>query len=234
MPLKFVLLQHTDATTPGLVLPWLKSLGVPYQHVRLHHGETLPAPSADQAIILCGGGVHVDQDHLYPWLKAERRFIEESLRLGCKVVGLCLGGQLCAQILGARVAPHRDGWEIGWTDLHLNQTPGLAGFEKATTMKFSQYHRYIFDAPADARVVAMNDWWDPQAFLWKNQVLAFQFHPERDLESNRRLTLEKDLPTEGRVQPLERILTLGEIHQPLAALWFENLLNGFLLSSQKG
>ena len=224
---KFLVIQHTDTTTPGNTLCWMKSNGISFQIVKLHKGDELPVVTEGLNIILCGGGIHVDQDHLYPWLKTERKFLEESLRQGAKVVGLCLGGQLMAQILGAKVGPHERGWEVGWWDVNLHATPGLAGFEESRQIKVSQYHRYIFEAPRDAKVVASNDWWGSQAYLWKNQVLGFQFHPERDNPGNHCVATERELPNEGKTQCRTEILTLGQQHQPQTDQWFRKVLNGF-------
>ena len=172
--------------------------------------------------------MHVDQEAVHPWLTDEKIFLEKSIQKGNKILGLCLGGQLVAQILGAHVGPHPEGWEVGWHPITLHEKPGLVGFEKKTEQYFSQYHRYIFEAPADAEVIASNDWWAPQAFLWKNQILAFQFHPERTMEGNRNTAMGCDLPLLGRTATKEQILALGQLHQPLAELWFEKVLNGFI------
>lgn len=226
MSTELLLIQHTATTTPGVALPWLKKTAG-FQHVQLHSGQDLPAPKKNRSIILCGGGPHVDQEDQYPWLRPEKKFLEESFKLGNKVVGLCLGGQLCADVLGAKVYAHPKGWEIGWWDLHLKETQNLAGFEKNQTIKFSQHHRYVFEAPKDSQIIASNSWWEAQAFLWNNQVLAFQFHPERD---HTWCTNDSDdKPCEvGMTQKKSEIVQLGTQYQPTAAKWFESVLDGFL------
>lgn len=190
--------------------------------------QTLPHNIHYENIIVCGGGMHVDQEQKYPWLKDEKKFLETSMKNGAHIVGLCLGGQLCAQILGAEVYPHPQGWETGWHNVHLQKTLGLPGFEEDRTLMFSQYHRYIFEAPKDSKIIAHNDWWQTQAFVWNNQVVGFQFHPERDLEVNRLMAEDRELPTEGHTHSKEQITQLGNLHQPISQLWFENMLNGFL------
>ena len=229
---QIVVLQHTDGTTPGNVIQWLKSRNLPFFHVRLQKGEPLPDPSDISALILCGGGVHVDQESQFPWLRPEKHLIEKVISQGTRIVGLCLGGQLCAQVLGARVGPHHRGWEIGWHDVALTQA-ALAGFELKKTLKFSQYHRYIFDLPSEATSLASNSWWDVQAFSWKNQILGFQFHPERDAAGNAGIANEKELPTEGQVQTREQVLALGDLHLPASTQWFHGVLDGFLGSAEE-
>jgi GMP synthase-like glutamine amidotransferase len=228
---EFILIQHTETTTPGTVLPWLKERGVNFKYLKMQNGDPFPQVEKNQKIILCGGGVHVDQEDQYPWLKTEKEYLKAHVKAGNKMVGLCLGGQLCAQILGAKVYPHPKGWEIGWWDIHIRSTPSLLGFEASQKIKFSQYHRYVFEAPQDSIVIAHNDWWEPQAFLWEDQVLGFQFHPERDIGSSQRLALEKDLPTEGQTQTKEEILSFTKACQQPSEIWFKKVLDGFLLES---
>ena len=195
---QILLVQHTDGTAPGHVLPWLKSRHPTYRHVRLQDGDLLPPPEQVQAVILCGGGVHVDQEDRYPWLRPEKKFIEACIAQNKQIVGLCLGGQLLAQILGARVYPHPQGWEVGWHDVTLQKVQTLAEFESSATVKFSQFHRYVFDLPPGAEILAQNSWWEVQAFHWKQQLLAFQFHPERDSVGNQVSANDSDLPTVGQ------------------------------------
>lgn len=226
---EILLIQHTDVTTPGVIWPWLEQSQTTFHHIKLQNGESLPVAKPNQSVILCGGGLHIDQEHLYPFLTAEKKWIEEQIKLGNKILGLCLGAQLCAQVLGAKVYPHSKGWEVGWWDVTLHQTAGLKGFEETKNLSFSQYHRYIFETPDQAEVIASNAWWPAQGYLWNRQVLGLQFHPERNLHDNRECALEKDLPNEGHTQTAEQILTHGEAHQPLAAKWFEQILKGFLI-----
>ncbi len=229
MTLPILLIQHTNTTSPGHVLPWLAASGRPFKHIRLHKGDPLPAPEAVSAVILCGGGVHVDQEDQYPWLKPEKKFLEATIGRGTKVVGLCLGGQLCGQILGAKVYPHPNGWEIGWQEVSLKAIPGLPGFEKEESLIFSQYHRYIFDLPSGARSIATNAWWDVQAFEWNNQVIGFQFHPERDAAGYKALAKEPHMPKEGIVHSPKQILELGDLYEPNSRKWFFDFLDGFFI-----
>jgi GMP synthase-like glutamine amidotransferase len=226
--MKFVLIQHTAESKPGVVLDWLHSRQIGYEHVNIHLGDSIPEAQEETRLIFCGGGVHAGQEDEYPWLRQEKKFLERSLKLGARVIGLCLGGQLCAEILGGRVAPHPIGWESGWFPVQLHATPNLKGFAHDLELHFSQFHREIFEAPKGSRIIASNEWWPAQAFEWNNQVLAFQFHPERNLEVNREIAKDSELPLGPRCQTAEDILKLGELHQAISAQWFFETLDGFL------
>lgn len=236
---KTLLIQHTATTTPGLTLPWLEKNIPDYEHINLHLGDELPDPKRFSNIILCGGGPHPDQEDQYSWLRPEKKFLEQCFKQESHVLGLCLGGQLCATVLGADVGPHPQGWEIGWHPIevvsdwnkhqkNINALTGTTAHSNKETLHFSQYHRYIFSAPTDAHIIARNDWWDVQGFSWKNKVIALQFHPERTMHSNLEITKEKDLPNQGNTQSAEHIAQLGIAHQPIAAIWYEKLLKDFL------
>lgn len=222
MPLpKILIVQHNDKTPPGLSLSWIQERNLPYQLVHMMNDPSLPPLESFDHVILCGGGMNVDQDEKYPWLAKERELIVQSLAQKKKIVGLCLGGQLCAQVLGARVYPHPRGWEIGWHEISF--------LENSKSLHFFQFHRYVFELPPEATVFAQNSWWQIQGFIWKNQVLGFQFHPEAEIPWTEHCLVERKEPTSGQVQELEAVLRSGEVHQPVSRQWFFDILDQFLL-----
>lgn len=225
------LIQHEVDSPPGTALPWLRFRGFQVLHRRMDLCEALPSAEDVDALVICGGSMNVDEENRFPWLRDEKRLIESVIKKGGRVVGLCLGGQLSAEVLGATVKRHRD-WEVGWHPVDLAVHPGLQGFEAPRSMPVFQWHRYVFELPAGAKRLAGNDWWETQAFLWKDQVLGFQFHPETDLAWNRECALDRGLPTTGRSQSPEEILRLGEELQPRLERWFHSVMEGFLLSSR--
>jgi GMP synthase-like glutamine amidotransferase len=174
--------------------------------------------------------MNVDEDAKFPWLKDERALIEAFMKSEKRILGLCLGAQLCAQVLGAPVYPHPKGWELGWWDIELQPTPSLAGFEEPAKLSVLHSHRYVFEAPQGSTLLAKNPWWENQGYLWNRQVMGFQFHPEAELDWNRECALDTDIPRGGQAQVAEEVLRLGELHQPQAARWFHRVLDGFFLN----
>ncbi len=140
-------------------------------------------PSLDgvDAIVVLGGDANPDEDDRYPWLTREVDLIEEALDLGTPMLGICLGGQLIARAAGGAVGPidrpematFRD---VGLTreaidDILLSALPQpFFGFE---------WHRYGFEIPPGATVLARNDAGN-QAFRLQNRVWGLQFHLEVD------------------------------------------------------
>lgn len=228
------ILQHTKGSPPGSAKPWLKRRGFRVDHRHLYAGAQLPNPRAGDVIILCGGGFHIDADRYLPWFAAEKAALRDWVRRPeLKILGICLGGQMLAETLGAKVGPHPKDWEAGWQKMHLSVHPRLAGFEAPWTLPVFQWHRYVFDCPESAVNLARNDWWECQAFLWKDRVLGFQYHPETDLDGCRARATDPELPQTGLCQSPQTILELSPVLQPRMQGWFERVLEGFLFHSSR-
>lgn len=220
------LIQHENDSPPGTALPWLKQRGFDLVHRQMDLGHPLPHVQDVDDLVICGGSMNVDEESKFPWLKTEKKLIEDVLAKGGRIVGLCLGAQLTAEVLGASVHPHLD-WEVGWHPVQLRPQNGTTNSEVSLDLPVFQWHRYVFELPAGAERLARNSWWENQAFAWKEQVLGFQFHPETDLKWNRECALDRGLPTTGQTQSAEEILRLGELHQPKMQKWFEQTLQNF-------
>ena len=130
-------------------------------------------------MIVLGGPIGANDDTEYPFLRDEIRTIEHRLKADKPIVGVCLGSQLLARALGARVfgAPAK---EIGWTPLTLTadgrQSPLIHLAPEKTSML--HWHGDTFDLPTGAVCLASTSLCDNQAFRWGNNFLALQFHPE--------------------------------------------------------
>jgi GMP synthase (glutamine-hydrolysing) len=132
--------------------------------------------STDLLVVL-GGPIGAYEDHLYPFLSAELRLIEARLKAERPVVGICLGAQLMARALGARVYPGKK--ELGWAPLDLT----AAG--KNSPMRFIapgravlHWHGDTFDLPAGADHLASTERTPHQAFAVGRHGLGLQFHIE--------------------------------------------------------
>jgi GMP synthase (glutamine-hydrolysing) len=137
------------------------------------------AQTCDLMVIL-GGPIGVYEQEDYPFLRDEIACIAERLEAGKPTLGICLGAQLMAAALGARVYPGGQGPEIGWFPLKVAGTktsewfmplvePGLAVFH---------WHGDTFDLPAGAKLLASSERFRQQAFAVGDYALGLQFHPE--------------------------------------------------------
>ncbi|MCC3412097.1 MAG: glutamine amidotransferase [Microcoleus sp. PH2017_25_DOB_D_A] len=130
-------------------------------------------------LIILGGPIGAYDEQDYPFLIDELRLLEYRLANDLPTLGICLGAQLMARALGAKVYPGLQK-EIGWSPLNLSlagqQTPlaHLAGDKTAVL----HWHGDTFDLPTDSTHLAASAIYQNQAFSWKKGGLALQFHPE--------------------------------------------------------
>ncbi len=211
--MKVFILQHEDSTPPGSTLKWVESRGHSLQVLKASDISHWPSLEDFDLLVICGGGMNVDQEDRYPWLRQEKQLIQQSLRAGKKIVGLCLGAQLLAEALGARVGKHTD-WEVGWHSVHLNNQEELKVF---------QWHGYSFDLPRGAELMASNSNCFCQAFTYESRVLAFQFHPETTKEWATECAEHPRLPITGWVQSREEIKRDIQFQPQLQSWYFSQL-----------
>jgi GMP synthase (glutamine-hydrolysing) len=141
--------------------------------------DDLAAPdlAAADLLVVLGGPIGAYEDALYPFLKAELALIERRLKDGRPVLGICLGAQLMARTLGARVYPGKK--ELGWAPLQLTTTgqrSPLRFIEPA--MNVLHWHGDTFDLPSGADHLAATERTPHQAFAFSRHALALQFHIE--------------------------------------------------------
>lgn len=141
--------------------------------------DDLAAPALDEAalVVVLGGPVGAYEAASYPFLAAETALIARRLGAGKRVLGLCLGAQLMAQALGARVFPS-GAKEIGWAPVVLTaagRAGPLAALDRGPVL---HWHGDTFDLPRGALHLAATDATLNQAFAWERHGLGLQFHVE--------------------------------------------------------
>ncbi len=165
---KILIIQNDPADPPGVITKWFQNFDLIHSYK-----EKIPSFSNYSLVVICGGDPNVHEETIYPWLVDLKKELKHSIyNSKTKFVGLCLGGQLCAEALGAKVYAHPNGKKVGWTSVSLDHGKNDA--------MFFRYHSYVFDLPQSAHRMAFNECWENQGFLWKNQILAVQFHPEAE------------------------------------------------------
>jgi GMP synthase-like glutamine amidotransferase len=217
-----VILQHHPIEGPGSLTPWLAS-HTTNQIVRLYAGEGCPDPEDVDLLIILGGPMSVNDEREFPWLVAEKVFIRQVIDRNRPVLGICLGSQLIASALGAGVRANRHK-EIGW--LPIEGLTVNAPLTLPSTTVF-QWHGDTFDLPVGAILLARSAACVHQAFLYKNNVLALQFHLESTPELVKLFieTGRDELVAAPYIQTAEAILSAPvELYQAGNKL-LEDLLN---------
>ncbi len=123
--------------------------------------------------------MNVEDRHQLGHLNAEMKVIEQTLAAGKPVLGICLGAQLLAHVLGGEVR-HNGASEIGWYDIATTAAgqsdPVLAPL--AQLEKVFQWHSYTFEVPGGAELLATGEVCRNQAFRYGDNAYGFQFHLE--------------------------------------------------------
>lgn len=178
MPQVWVL-QHGASDPLGAIEDALSAQGVKTRFIRPLDGEPVPAHMDAAGLIVLGGAMGVGEQEKYPFLRAEMRLIEDALQRGVPILGVCLGAQILASVLGAPVtrAPRQ---EIGWFPLTLTssaaQDPLWSGV--ASPCPMFHWHGDRFDLPPDATDMASSALTPCQGFRYSDNVYGFQFHLE--------------------------------------------------------
>jgi GMP synthase-like glutamine amidotransferase len=185
-PMRAHYLQHVPFEGLGSIETWLTATGYQISATRLFDSEQLPALDGIDLLVIMGGPMSVNDEQAYPWLTAEKRFVRDAIRAGKTVLGICLGAQLIASALGARVYPNAVK-EIGW--FPVTPVVSRAGSFSLFPESVDVFHWYgeTFDLPPGATQLARSKTCENQAFQVGGSVIGLQFHLETTPESAKAL-----------------------------------------------
>lgn len=171
--------QHVPFEGLGSIETWAGANRHPLTATRFYQSDPLPRIDDIDWLIVMGGPMGVYDEDQYAWLVAEKRLIEQAITRDQVVIGICLGAQLIADVLGARVYPNRVK-EIGWFPIELTETgrrSPLFDFLPITLHVF-HWHGDTFDLPPGAVHIAQSEACQHQAFVYRERVIGLQFHLE--------------------------------------------------------
>lgn len=174
---------HAPHEELGNIYNWIELKGFTVTKTHLYQNEKLPSEFSDiDFLIIMGGPMGVYDEKEFPWLVEEKKFIDKAIKSNIKILGICLGAQLLACVLGAKVRKNKVK-EIGWhlvkfTEQGIKQ-PVFKGLPQEI-MAF-HWHEDTFDIPSGATHLAYSEFCENQAFSYGN-IMALQFHPEVNRE----------------------------------------------------
>ncbi len=177
--MQVLIVKHVEIEGPGLIEYCLDQERVSYRVLCFDSGIRLPKPDGFTHIILLGGPMNVYEEDRYPFLKQEDLFIKEAIQRGKSILGICLGAQLMAKALGAKVfkAPVK---EVGWYDVSLtrigSRDPLFSDLPK--TFPVFQWHEDTFEIPKAGKLIATSSPISHQAFRYGENAYGLQFHLE--------------------------------------------------------
>jgi GMP synthase-like glutamine amidotransferase len=205
---RWIALQHVSWEGPARIAAEARARGLSLEIRRIGARDAIPEPDEVEGLIVMGGPMGVYEADRYPFLLDETRLIAELVKRGQPVLGVCLGAQLLASALGARVykGPAQ---EIGFGTVSptadARQDPIFAALEDP--LPVFHWHGDTFDLPKDAVLLARNASYEHQAFRFGRNAYGLQFHVEVDLNTWNRWKLH--LPEHatsgvgGRLAPVE-------------------------------
>jgi GMP synthase (glutamine-hydrolysing) len=229
-----ILVTHDSGDKDDRASSWLRMQGYKLHWTCPAEGEVLPAINDDvAAVVVYGGKYDIRDREQHVFLKDEMRLIEETLERDIPFLGLCLGGQLLAHVLGQDVGPHPRGHaEYGYYELIPNGE-GRELFGEGLKVLQSHWHGW-YETPKGAVSLASTARFPEQAFRFGRSAYAFQFHPEASrtmLETwiGRRPPERYALP--GAFSPERQREDFARYDKPLGD-WFNRFLGQWMNSTR--
>jgi GMP synthase-like glutamine amidotransferase len=171
--------QHVPFEDLGSIEQWFKSKSARITTTKFYEDMNFPELHEIDWLIIMGGPMSANDEQAYPWLQAEKKFIAEAIANGKIVLGVCLGAQLIASALGAKVYQNQN-WEIGWFPIEhaVQKENTILKNIFPSNIEVFHWHGETFDLPEHAVHLARSKGCDNQAFCIGERVLGLQFHLE--------------------------------------------------------
>lgn len=210
--MSILILKNIANEGPGTIEGFLRDKGLAY---KVMEPEDIPSASINgaSALVVLGGPMGVYESGAYPQVSAGMRLMESALKTDIPVLGVCLGAQMLAEVLGANVYKGSQGQEVGWFDISLTREgstdTALSAYAggRGARLKVFHWHGDIFDIPEGAARLAGSDMYEAQAFRYKDNAYGLQFHIEvtagmvadwlRDIPGGEKWINESSLYMEG-------------------------------------
>lgn len=181
-------LQHVPFEGLASIEQWLTTKDHILSATKFYNGDSLPSIDDLDWVIVMGGPMNIYEDDKYPWLTWEKHFIAEAIKKNKIVIGICLGSQLIADVLGSKVYQGQQK-EIGWYPIQVTTEAQTHQVFASLPASFTVFHWHgdTFDLPPGAVRLAYSEVCANQAFIYGDRVLGLQFHLESTQDSVRQI-----------------------------------------------
>lgn len=231
--MKIQYIQHVPFEDIAYVGNWADKNGVHLGRTRLYEDDPYPFLSDFDVLIVIGGPMGVYDEQEYPWLKTEKAYIRKAIHNKKIVVGICLGAQLIAAALGAKVYQNSFK-EIGWFPVYKTPRAKNTSLGEILPKRFMAFHWHgdTFDIPKGAVHLAESKACKNQAFVYLNRVIALQFHLESTQSSIESLiqNCKNELVSAPFIQTADQIRKGYHQIESLNTI-MDRLMNRFILGS---
>ncbi|XGV96875.1 MAG: type 1 glutamine amidotransferase [Leptolyngbya sp. BL-A-14] len=232
--LNLLVVRNEPCSSLGMLGTAVKRAEIPFRYLNISQGEVLLEPITHYShIVILGGAVSAYEDDRYPFLKTEFQLVEAALKHQIPLLGICLGSQVLAKVLGANVYRGEAGREAGWCHIELTtsgqQDPLFQNFPRR--FQVFESHQDTFDLPPHCEHLASSSMYPNQAFRYGEAVWALQFHLEIDehVLKDCGAVIEQELE-DSRIYDtsLAQLLAEASSHSPLVAPLADRLMQQFL------
>jgi GMP synthase-like glutamine amidotransferase len=181
-------LEHVPFEDLAEIGVWAQNKGFNLSRTRFHVNDKLPALSEIDWLVVMGGPMNIYEEDRYPWLTREKAFIADAISRKKIVLGICLGAQLIADVLGGPVSGNQFK-EIGWLPVRLSPAAFSSPLFHNLPTEFTAFHWHgdTFQIPRDALAMASSSGCANQAFTYTDKVVGLQFHLESTSASVKKL-----------------------------------------------
>lgn len=237
---KILVVRNEPCTTLGLLNPIAQQTNSTIRYLNISQGEKLAEPIEQYShIVILGGAVSAYEDDRYPFLREEFTLVEGAIAKQIPMVGICLGSQVIAKVLGARVYRGEAGREAGWCEITLTDAAATDPLLRDFPPQFRvfQSHQDTFELPATTTHLAQSDKYPNQAFRFQDSVWALQFHLEFDenVLNGCSAVIEQEL-RDSNIQDttVEQLITEAKRHSPAVAPIANRFMEHFLHLGEVG
>lgn len=212
--LNIQIFQHVPFEGPATIEPYFISMGHRVRVTKLFAENSAEVLADTDALIIMGGPMGTSDEESFPWLVDEKRAILKAIELDMPILGICLGAQLLAEALGAKVSSmgYR---EIGWFPVEANKEFLSHSLGKVFPERFSPLHWHgdTFDIPNSAIALGASSACENQGFVYGSKQIGLQFHLEFDQSSVKRLARNAAAELDGTefVQSEELMLQKAQL-----------------------
>ncbi|MBW4661489.1 MAG: type 1 glutamine amidotransferase [Drouetiella hepatica Uher 2000/2452] len=229
-----LVIRHEECSSLGLLKTAVKDRSIPIRYLDTPKGEVLSEAIANYShIVVLGGVISAYEDETYPFLQYEFELLESAIAQKIPILGICLGSQILAKVLGAKVYRGESGREAGWCEIQLLETAKTDPLFKDFPPQFRvfQSHQDTFDIPPNCDRLAQSSKYPNQAFRYQDHVWAIQFHLEIDenVLSDCSTVIAQEL-VDSQIQDttIEQMLREAEQYSPAVKPLADSLMEHFL------
>lgn len=230
--MKALAIIHVDFERPAMIGEYLENIGYTVKIINAEKIAEYREENYDTLIVM-GGPMNIYDYDIYSWLKDEKEFIKQAIDGGKKVLGVCLGAQLIADVMGEKVYKNTEK-EIGWFDIKkVSKNKILEGTKES--LKVLHWHGDMFDIPLKAERIYESIACKNQGFVYDGRVLGLQFHLEMSKESIVKIIKNcSDELVDGKwIQKAEEIEKMAEDNLKICKKNLNQILDNIFIEGEK-